>query len=196
MQLLFDRINQYLDSKDFVTVAIDGNAAAGKSTLAAALNDIYSCNVIPMDHFFLRPDQRTPERLSEPGGNIDYDSFIDHIITPLQTRESFVYYPYDCKLDKPGEPITVNPNKLTVIEGVYSMHPLFFDNFSLYDITVFLSIDETEQHRRLFLRNEHLYNRFINEWIPMENMFFDSFNIAEKCDFMFNGSCNYLTNIV
>jgi len=187
VQFLFDRINQCLDNKDFAIVAIDGNAAAGKSTLAAALNDIYSCNVIPMDHFFLRPEQRTPERLSEPGGNIDYDSFIDHIITPLRTRESFTYYPYDCKLDKPGEPITVNPKKLTVIEGVYSMHPLFFGNFSLYDITVFLSIDKKEQRRRLLLRNEHLYNRFINEWIPMENNYFDYFNIVEKCDFVFNG---------
>jgi len=186
LQLLFDRINQYLESKDFIIVAIDGNSTAGKSTLAATLKDIYSCNVISMDHFFLRPQQRTPQRLSQPGGNIDYDRFIDHIITPLKTGESFVYYPYDCKLDKMGEPITVDTNLLTVVEGVYSMHPLFSDEFSLYDITVFLSIDETEQQHRLYSRNKNLYDRFINQWIPMENKFFEWFNIAEKCDFVFN----------
>ena len=188
MQLLFDRINQHLDCKDRIIVAIDGNAAAGKSTLAATLKTIYSCNVIPMDHFFLSPKQRTTERLSQPGGNIDYDRFIGHIITPLKTGESFVYSPYDCKLDKPGEPVTIDKNLLTVIEGVYSMHPLFSDEFSLYDITVFLSIDEAEQRRRLYLRNKHLYNRFISEWIPMENKFFEWFNIAEKCDFVFSGN--------
>jgi len=188
LQLLFDRINQLLDCKNLVIVAIDGNAAAGKSTLAATLYDLYSCNVISMDHFFLRPEQRTHKRLSQPGGNIDYDRFIDHIITPLKTGESFVYYPYDCKLDKPGEPVTIDANLLTVVEGVYSMHPLFSDDFSLYDITVFLSIDEAEQRRRLHIRNKQLYNRYIDEWIPMENKFFEWFNIAEKCDFVFSGS--------
>ena len=141
-----------------------------------------------MDHFFLRPEQRTPERLSQPGGNIDYDRFIDQVIKPLGKKESFVYNPYDCKLDKLGDPISVGINPLIVVEGVYSMHPKFAcesTDPSLYDISVFLQIDKSEQNRRLLARNPHLYDRFINEWVPMENDYFEHFRIAEKCDFIF-----------
>ena len=185
MQILSDRIDQLLNTKDRVIVAIDGKATAGKSTLAAFLKETYSCNVISMDHFFLRPKQRTAKRLSRPGGNIDHKRFIDQVITPLEAGESFVYYPYDCKADRLAEPIAVNANPLTVIEGVYSMHPKFSLVHDIYDLTVFLQIDEEEQKSRLLLRNLHLYDRFIHEWVPMENKYFEHFKIAEKCDFVF-----------
>ena len=59
----------------FVTVAIEGSSATGKSTLAALLSRIYNCNVFHMDDFFLQPHQRTPERFAQPGGNVDYERF-------------------------------------------------------------------------------------------------------------------------
>jgi uridine kinase len=188
VQLLLNKIDQLLVEKERVVVAIDGKSTAGKSTLAASLKEAYSCSVISMDHFFLRPEQRTPERLSQPGGNIDHDRFIDQVIAPLEKGEPFVYYPYDCKTGKTGDPITVSTDPLIVIEGAYSMHPYFsnIDNErSLYDITVFLYINDTEQNRRLLSRNPHLYERFIQEWVPMENKYFEYFHIAEKCDFVF-----------
>jgi len=183
LQILFDKINQLSDIKTPVIIAIDGNSTAGKSSLASLLKENYSCSVISMDHFFLRPDQRSPERLSQPGGNIDHDRFIDQIISPLKKGEPFVYYPYDCKLDKLGEPVTVDQTPLIVIEGVYCMHPVF--SSEIYDITVYLQVDEEEQKRRLLSRNPFLYERFINEWVPMENKYFGHFKIADKCEFVF-----------
>ena len=50
-----------------MVVAIDGNSGAGKSTLAALIADVYDCNLFHMDDFFLRPEQRTEERLKETG---------------------------------------------------------------------------------------------------------------------------------
>ena len=47
-------------------VAIDRPCASGKSTLGAALSEIYGCALIHMDDFFLRPEQRTSQRLSQP----------------------------------------------------------------------------------------------------------------------------------
>ena len=44
-----------------VIVAIDGRCGAGKSTLAAVLAERLDANLIHMDDFFLRPEQRTPE---------------------------------------------------------------------------------------------------------------------------------------
>ena len=44
-------------------VALDGRCAAGKTTLAARLQQRSGCNVVHMDDFFLRPAQRTKARL-------------------------------------------------------------------------------------------------------------------------------------
>ena len=52
-------------------VAIDGRCGAGKSTLAQKLARDLGGRVVCADDFFLRPEQRTPERLAEPGGNLD-----------------------------------------------------------------------------------------------------------------------------
>ena len=53
-------------------VAVDGRCGAGKTTFAAFLQEKFGWSVLHMDHFFLRPEQRTKERLGTPGGNIDY----------------------------------------------------------------------------------------------------------------------------
>ena len=41
-------------------VALDGRCAAGKTTLARMLGERYGWPVVHLDHFFLRPEQRTP----------------------------------------------------------------------------------------------------------------------------------------
>ena len=69
------QINMLLEEKNFVIVAIDGKCTSGKTTLASQLAEIYDCNVFHMDDFFLRPEQRTPERFAEVGGNVDYERF-------------------------------------------------------------------------------------------------------------------------
>jgi len=179
---LIHKINELRTQKGRVIVAIDGNSASGKSSLAAQLKLAFSCNVIPMDDFFLRAAQRTPKRLAEPGGNIDYERFAQEVIHPLITGELFEYKPYDCQKQTLGEPVVINPNPITIIEGVYSLHPRFIQ---AYDIKVFLHLDEAEQLRRLNERNPQMLDRFINEWIPMENKYFSVLKIQEKCDFVY-----------
>jgi uridine kinase len=181
---LFDNIDSLLSQKERLLVAIDGNSGAGKSSLASSLKDAYSCNVISTDSFFLMPNQRTPERLSEPGGNIDYERFFSEVITPLISKEAFFYRHYNCKTMELTELVEVKQLPLTLIEGVYSMHPKFLSDIS-YDISVFMRITGKKQLRRLEERNPKLLERFKREWIPMENQYFDHFGVANKCDLVF-----------
>ena len=184
-QQLFDKINYLLAKREHIVAAIDGKSGAGKSSLADLLKETFSCDVISMDHFFLRPAQRTEKRLAQPGGNIDYERFGEEVIKPLKTGKPFIYRPYDCKTGKLSKPLNVNPNPLVVIEGVYSMHPIFTEVFGAYDVSVFLDIDSDNQHRRLYERNPDMLERFISEWIPMENKYFEHFRIPEQCDLVF-----------
>ena len=180
---LFCKIDALQQQNKRLIVAIDGNSAAGKSSLAALLKSIYSCHVFPMDHFFLRPEQRTSDRLSEAGGNIDYERFEEEVIGPLKSGTQFTYRPYDCRTGQLSAPISISPSPINIIEGAYSLHPRFG---GAHDIKVFLSVDETEQRHRLLGRSANLYDRFIHEWIPMEDKYFECFEVRRKCDLVFD----------
>ena len=60
-------IERLLAARGRIAIAMDGNAAAGKSTFAAHIAEkaAFQCsvNVFHMDDFFLPPTLRTPERL-------------------------------------------------------------------------------------------------------------------------------------
>ena len=176
---LFNVIDDRL-KKGRMTLAIDGLSASGKTTLAKLLEEKYECTVFHMDDFFLQPFQRTKERYEEIGGNIDRERFLDQVLKPLFKGEKIKYQPFDCSVMTLLNTIEVTPKKLTVIEGVYSMHPLFLP---YYDYSVFLQIDKELQKERILKRNTPAVSkRFFYEWIPMENRYFESFNIKEKCN--------------
>ncbi len=173
-------IEKLLSEKERVVVAIDGPCASGKTTLANSLQEKYDCNVIHMDDFFLRPEQRTPQRLSEVGGNVDRERFWDEVITPLIRLEDFSYRPYVCKSGKLGDEILVPRKKMYVIEGSYSHHP-FFGAF-VYDLRIFLKISPEKQRERLLSRDPEKLDRFLTEWIPMETAYFEKFHIKDYAD--------------
>ncbi len=175
---LFIEIDKRAESN--LTIAIEGSSASGKSTLAQILNDIYICAVLHMDDFFLRPEQRTPERYNEPGGNVDRERFLNEVLIPLSSGEDILYRPFDCHTMAVIEGKKIKREKLIVIEGAYSMHP---ELNKYYDFSVFLDISPELQKARILKRNgQDLAQRFFFEWIPYESKYFKHFNIKEKCN--------------
>lgn len=182
LELAKTHIDRLLREKDRVLVAIDGKCTAGKTTLAAQLAEQYHCNVLHMDDFFLRPEQRTPQRYEEIGGNVDYERFYEEALLPLTKGESFSYRPFDCKTLTLTDPVFVPEKKLNIIEGSYSQHPCFNDP---YDLKILLTVDPETQKQRISHRPQHLQERFFREWIPMENRYLEAFSIPEKADILF-----------
>lgn len=177
---LFSAIDQMLQSKEQVLVAIEGGSASGKTTLSQLLSRIYDCNIFHMDDFFLRPEQRTNERLNTPGGNIDSERFFSEVIRPLAEGNAVSYSRFDCSTQTLLKPVEISTKKLNIIEGAYSMHPMFS---SYYDLSVFLDIDKDLQKARIQKRNsESMQKRFFNEWIPMEEKYFNEYNIKKLCN--------------
>ena len=174
------RIRALAAAQPRVLVAIDGRCAAGKTTLAAFLQAQLACNVFHMDDFFLRPEQRTPERLRQPGGNVDFERFLTEVLHPLRDGAPVTYRPYDCRTQQLCAPVHAEARPVNLIEGSYSCHPALWD---LYDLHVFLSVGPEEQHRRIAARNgEKMLPMFTNVWIPMEETYFAQFQIAERAD--------------
>lgn len=174
---LFIEIDKLL-LKDNVIIAIDGGSASGKSTLSELLEKLYDCNIFHMDDFFLQKEQRTSQRLLEIGGNIDRERFLKEVLVPLSNRDVINYHKFDCSTMSLGNNIEVKPKKLTIIEGVYSMHPEFT---KYYDLSVYLNIDNELQKERINKRNNHYFaNRYFTEWIPLENKYFENTKIINR----------------
>lgn len=170
-----------------VLIAIDGRCGAGKSTLAEELEremaEKFTCAVIHMDDFFLQPHQRTKIRLEEPGGNVDYERFLEEVLIPLQDITNISYRPYDCHSQSFKEPVIVENSSLIIVEGSYSCHP---NLWNYYDLHIFLDITEEEQIKRIRKRNgAEAVKVFQEKWIPLEERYFERFPIRQKCDMIF-----------
>lgn len=177
MEQLIQQIDFLLSQKEQVIIAIDGFCTAGKTTLSSRLARHYDCNVVHMDEFFLRPEQRTAARLAQPGGNVDHERFYQEVLLPLKTCRPFSYRPYDCSSQTLSRPVTLEPKHLTVIEGTYSHHPNFGD---YCDLRIFLTVTPVVQRQRILQRPAFLHQRFFDAWIPMEHQYFSCFSIPEK----------------
>lgn len=183
IKITAEKITEIYNNKGTVYVAIDGNCAGGKTTLANYLAELFSCNIFHMDDFYLTPEKRTPERLREPGGNVDRERFLAEVLTPLSKNEDIFYKVYDCETQSFKESVKVTPKKVVITEGSYSCHPELFD---FYDLHIFLSVSPEMQMERIIKRNGKAdAENFKYKWIPLEEKYFEEFKIKDKCELSF-----------
>jgi uridine kinase len=174
-RLVFD-LKQHIQQHNRAVLVIDGDCAAGKTTLAAQIAARLDCNEFHMDDFFLPSALRTDERLREAGGNVHYERFLEQVLTPLEATRPFVYGAYSCT-DFTMTNVPVTPKPIAVIEGSYALHPRFLDAYrAMHAILLFMRIPADEQIERIQKRNgEAMLRRFREEWIPMEKRYRQAF---------------------
>ncbi len=161
-------------------LAIDGRCASGKTTLGKALAAEWDASLFHMDDFYLQPHQRTPERLAEPGGNVDRERFLAEVLLPLTVGKPVTYRRFNCGTltFEPAE--IIEPKPVAIVEGSYSCHPVLRNRF---DLRIFLDIDPEEQIRRIRLRDgSEAAERFRTIWIPLEEAYFTGCKVRESCD--------------
>ena len=179
---ILKRIQVLLQQKKRVILAIDGRCGAGKSTFAQFLQQKTGAEVIHADDFFLRPEQRTSERMQQPGGNIDYERMKQEVIDHLLVPQVFTYTPYECAVQALGTPKLVSAAPVLIVEGAYSMHPYFG---SYYDIAVVMTADTEERLHRIGARGHHNnLEQFRTRWMPMEEAYLKAFDIESRADFI------------
>lgn len=180
MKNLLDVIERMISNKPNAVIGIDGYCASGKTTLAIQLARDFNAQIIHMDDFFLPPEMRTEERLSETGGNVHYERFNDEVVSGLKKGYGFVYRAFSCKHGSFAENKTILPNEPVIIEGSYAFHPKI--NLD-YDLKLFLKADYETRLERILKRNgPDALEVFKAKWIPLENRYFDEFGIETKSD--------------
>lgn len=178
---LLQRIELELKMKERVLIAIDGPCASGKSTFASWLQDKVNGTLFHMDDFFLPEVLKTEARLNEIGGNVYYERFEQEILQNV-SNSNIEYQKFNCKIQALEDPLQIPLKEVVIVEGSYSLHRRLRD---YYDIKVMLEVDPMLQLERLKKRApEHLYKRFINEWIPLENKYFEQEQLHTIADFI------------
>lgn len=175
IQDLFYRMLQ----QERMVVAIDGPSGTGKSTLAQFLKEHYHATVFHTDDYFLPPEKKTTKRLNQAGGNLDHERMIREVFNQLG-KDKIQSHHFNCQTNQLEKREPVSRQNIVVIEGVYSMHPLFQ---RYYDYMVFIDIDQKDQHNRIETRsNATMLQRFIEEWIPLEDAYFTAFDLRKQAD--------------
>ena len=131
-------------------IAMDGRAAAGKTTLAEELAVTLGGAVVHMDDFFLPGELRTPERLAAPGGHrMDYNGWVEIPTVPV-----------------------------IIVEGAYSQYPQFghYADLTVFcDIA-----PEEQKRRITARNGEEHWMVFREQWIPLEEKYLAEYHIKEN----------------
>lgn len=175
---VFTEIDQLLRRQGGGIAAIDGGSGTGKSSLARLLAAIFPAAAVHMDDFFLQGFQRTPQRLAEPGGNLDYERFLEQVVPRLKDGEAFSYKIFDCSCGRLSGVRAVEKRPLRIVEGVYSLHPKWS---GIFDLKIFLAGSLPVRLRRIEDRNgAAMRKRFQQEWIPKEDLYFSRFSLPDQ----------------
>lgn len=165
-----------------VVVAIDGPCASGKTTLAERLSEATGAGIVHMDDFFLPLWLRTDKRLSQPGGNVHYERFLEEVVPALRRGEDFTYRRFDCGKMELSEERKVCGRGVVLVEGTYSCHPKFGEYM---DVRVFCQVEPAQQLRRIERRNgSEALEVFKRRWIPLENVYLETYPIRDRADFL------------
>lgn len=174
---LYSECERLRREKGEFILAIDGRAAAGKSTLATEISRRFGAATVHADDFFLPYEMRSAERLSQPGGNIHYERFETEVVRHLGSE--FDYGVFDCSCGEltwrqhipSGVPVTV--------EGAYCMSPRFG---KYYDLSVFLTASADCRLSRIERRAPARLEMFRTRWMPLEEAYFAAFDTERTAD--------------
>ena len=180
ISLLMERINALKAEKTPVLVALEGGSASGKSTLGAQLAQAMGATLVHMDDFFLPVELRTPERFAQPGGNVHWERVKAEVLQPLKEGKPLEYGVFDCSVMAVSRTVRETAEDVVIVEGAYALHPQLREYF---DLKVFLQIDPQTQKERILNRNgEQMLQRFVKEWIPLEQQYFAAWGVPDCCD--------------
>ena len=179
MDKVIAAVEKLIKEKPAAIIAIDGPCASGKTTVAKLITQKFDVQIIRMDDFFLPPEMRTAERLSEAGGNVHYERFNNQVANNIKSGKNFVYDVYSCSNGTTTQSPPISPEKAIVVEGSQSLHPQI--NIP-YDLKIFVEADYETRLERIMLRNgSSALEIFKTKWIPLEDKYFQKFDIRKKC---------------
>jgi uridine kinase len=179
-------IEQRRANRPRVLVAIDGCGGAGKSTLARGVsNSLANVSIVRADDFF-RPVSQPQAGTLAPAKAYElyfsWERMRDEALVPLRQGKTARYQPHDWTTDAFGEWVTVEPNPIVIVEGVYSSRPELRD---LLDAIIFIEAPRDVRRRRMLARGHHdsdSESDWLIPWMAAEDWYVEHLRPQESAD--------------
>lgn len=179
------QVEKCLRQSRHTVIAIDGPCGSGKSSLAALLEELFPGRVLHMDDYYLPLSERSPGWEHTPCGNMNLERFLQEALLPASKGAPIASRPYSCQRGQLLETHMLPAAPLTIVEGSYSHHPLLAPH---YDLKIFLRCHRQEQLARLRQRESAHLNAYLQRWIPLEEAYYQAFDIVSRCDMVFDNT--------
>ena len=163
-------------------VAIDGGAGAGKSMLARGIREhLESVSILRTDDFF-RPLNEHPiaqlpaEKLYEL--YFPWERMCDEALIPLHRGETAKYQRHDWSTDRLLDWVSVEPDKVVLVEGVYSSRP---ELRPMLDAIIFVDAPRDERLRRILARDPNPSD-WLRPWMSAEDWYLNQIRPQDTTD--------------
>lgn len=172
----FIKISRLYSLGNEVTVAIDGQSAAGKTTLASTIATVFDCNLFNTADF-MAVNKR---------GVLFFDAarFKAEICENLNKGKPFSYGVCDPETGRITSQKTVEPRRLNIVEGAYSLHHRLR---RYYELKIFMEVNPILQSKRILEDyGEDGFRRLNTEILPRENEYIKQSGIKLNSDLVYS----------
>jgi uridine kinase len=174
--------------KSRVLIAIDGHSAAGKTTLARAIQYAFpKTKIIHADDFYRVMNETERQILdAEKGYQLYYDwqRLESQVLLPLSKNLQSCYQKYDWHHNQLSDWITVPSEGIIIIEGCYSSRPELKD---YYDITILVDTDTQKRMERQMIRAD-ASQEWIERWDAAERFYMEKYQPLSYVDYLVKDS--------
>ena len=180
-------IQQRMASEGVTFVAIDGPSGAGKTMIAETLqNTSLAATVVHIDDFYSDVGTDPPGGLTPEEGYrqyLDWRRLSENVLDPLKNGDTCQYQVYDWIAGRLDAWVTVHPEGVLIIEGVYAMRPELRD---YYDITVFVDTPRETRLSRLSGRPDDPV--WVERWAGAEEWYNTNLRPIDYADVVVSGA--------
>ncbi len=169
-------------------VGVSGFGGAGKSTLAARLQEQLSGSVvIPGDEFL---SERPPAGRSADWSAVDRDRLRRQVLDPAREGARVRYQVWDPADRAPGPWVELDQPTAIIVEGLGLYVPELID---LFDLAVWIDVDLDTATERGRWRDEHVYGNpqtdlWLDVWKPNDAEFFRRFRPDQAADVLYSST--------
>ncbi len=161
-------------SKSPLLVAIDGQSAAGKSILARYIQrHLPHVSIVHADDFYQVMDEHERARLDAEGGYTtyyDWQRLETHVLKPLVQGQPACYQLYDWSTGQLGDYVTVQPEGVILVEGLYTLRPELRPYF---DVKIWVDTDFAQRMQRQGERTDPW--EWVERWEAAEIFYIQQF---------------------
>jgi uridine kinase len=168
------------DDCDAILVAVAGAGAAGKSTLARAIQQVAAneVTVIEFDDFYRPSVSHAPD--GELGARFEWRRLLEQVLEPLHAGHAAHYQRYDWDNDEMGAWVDVPAHGIVIVEGIYSSRA---ELSHLYDFVIWVDAPADLRLQRGIERDgEEARERWLTEWMPDEEAFIEQDDPVGRAD--------------